>query len=93
MGEWYCDICNQNMDSTSKSKHIRSFKHILVQTTIENGRKNQPLDGVEITQPEQVDITPQLIPENVAIKSETFSLDDLRNDTFVPKKMHHLHLK
>jgi hypothetical protein len=87
MGEWYCDICNQNMDSTSKSKHIRSFKHILVQTTIENGRKNQPLDGVEITQPEQVDITPQLIPENVAIKNESFSLDDLRNDTFVPKEI------
>jgi hypothetical protein len=87
MGEWHCDICNQDMDSTSKSKHIRSFKHILVRTTIEQnaGRATQPPDEVEITQPAPPQ--PQPIPENVAIKNETFSLDDLRNDTFTPKEI------
>jgi hypothetical protein len=75
------------MDSTSKSKHIRSFKHILVRTTIEQnaGRTTQPPDEVEITQPAPPQ--PQPIPENVAIKNETFSLDDLRNDTFTPKEI------
>jgi hypothetical protein len=92
MGEWHCDICNQDMDTTSKSKHIRSFKHILVKTTIEqNAGRTQPPDDVSFTQPERVEITqqpppPQPIPENV-VKTESFSLDDLRNDTFVPKEI------
>jgi hypothetical protein len=68
---FHCDVCNIDLDITSRVKHCKSFKHILKQNS--SGQREPPVQEVEI-------------PVNQVIKPTTddFSLDDLRNDKYKP---------
>ena len=71
---WHCDCCNLDLDPTSKSKHIRSFKHHLQETLQKENQKEIPQN--------EVIITPDI--QNVVKPTQDFiNLDELRNDKFV----------
>lgn len=80
---YHCDICKVDLDITSKSKHLRSFKHILVESTL----KEQQNKVIKENFTPEVISTPVIeIPENRVVKQDSIvNLDDLRNDKFTFK--------
>lgn len=87
---FHCDVCNIELDMTSKSKHLRSFKHNLVKTSLQNNNGslqdylNKPIDAVETTH-QRVKITQpnDNISSNVIKPTlQSDNLDDLRNDVY-----------
>jgi hypothetical protein len=76
---FHCEICDLDLTLASKSRHMKSFKHILKRTTLEEEQKESgkiEVNNITITSTEPTPI----IKQNT---TDYLSLDDLRNDCFV----------